>query len=289
MFIEWTTGRNLFSLMGGVPEFTRIREGRLRCQGAFSHPILAGVFGACWLPIFIALYAHKARALAICGGVGGLLIVFFSSSSTPVLGAGVALVGASLWHLRDYVPWMRRLTYAFLIVLHFTWKHPVWYLLARINVVGGSTGYHRYNLIDKAIKNFDDWWLVGTSSTNHWGWFLYDITNEYVLAGVRGGVLSMLLLIAILVFVFSGIGKVSGSRQLHPKDRLTVWMIGSMIAVHAACFFAVSYFGQMTSIWYLHLAIAGSYIELHRHAVAKKRRAMARQRRQRELEPAVAT
>jgi hypothetical protein len=37
--VEYTTGRNPFFVLGGVPEFTQIREGKFRCQGAFMHPI----------------------------------------------------------------------------------------------------------------------------------------------------------------------------------------------------------------------------------------------------------
>ena len=33
--IEKASGRNIFSILGGVPEFTMIRNGRLRCQGPF--------------------------------------------------------------------------------------------------------------------------------------------------------------------------------------------------------------------------------------------------------------
>ena len=44
--VEATTGRNMFSAFGGVPSLTVVRDGRLRCQGAFAHPILAGVFWA---------------------------------------------------------------------------------------------------------------------------------------------------------------------------------------------------------------------------------------------------
>ena len=43
--------------MGGVPEITVVREGRLRCQGAFAHPILAGCFWAEQLPLIAALSA----------------------------------------------------------------------------------------------------------------------------------------------------------------------------------------------------------------------------------------
>ena len=53
-FVEHKTGRNLFAFLGGVPEITIVRDDRLRCQGAFSSPILAGCFWASLLPLFAA-------------------------------------------------------------------------------------------------------------------------------------------------------------------------------------------------------------------------------------------
>ena len=55
MLIEKTTGRNLFSVFGGVPEFTMVREGKLRCQGPFGHPITAGGLGGALGPLFFGL------------------------------------------------------------------------------------------------------------------------------------------------------------------------------------------------------------------------------------------
>src|SRR3990172_7785637 len=39
VIVESLTGRNVFAALGGVPEHTNIRGGRLRCQASFSHPI----------------------------------------------------------------------------------------------------------------------------------------------------------------------------------------------------------------------------------------------------------
>ena len=57
--VEYTTGRNPFFALGGVPEFTQVREGRLRCQGPFMHPILSGTFGATSIPLFVGLWMHS--------------------------------------------------------------------------------------------------------------------------------------------------------------------------------------------------------------------------------------
>src|SRR5688572_3406177 len=39
--LEYLTRRNLFAAFGGLPEMTVIRQGLLRCQGAYPHPIMA--------------------------------------------------------------------------------------------------------------------------------------------------------------------------------------------------------------------------------------------------------
>ena len=53
---------------------------------------------------------------------------------------------------------MRWAFFGTLLLLHLAMNNPVWHLLARVNVVGGSTGWHRYHLIDKAIEHLE-WWV----------------------------------------------------------------------------------------------------------------------------------
>jgi hypothetical protein len=49
-------------------------------------------------------------------------------------------------------------------------KAPVWFLIARIDLAGGSSGYHRAMLIDTFLRHFGDWWLLGTKDAFSWGW-----------------------------------------------------------------------------------------------------------------------
>ena len=56
-FVESQTARNVFSIFGGVPAVTVVREGRLRCQGAFAHPILAGCHASV-MPWMIASFLN---------------------------------------------------------------------------------------------------------------------------------------------------------------------------------------------------------------------------------------
>jgi hypothetical protein len=53
MSYEKATGRNVFAVLGGVRRDELVRDGKLRAQGAFQHPILAGTFGATVLPLSV--------------------------------------------------------------------------------------------------------------------------------------------------------------------------------------------------------------------------------------------
>ena len=75
MILEQETGRNVFSVFGGVPEFTAIREGKLRSQAAFAHSIVAGTVGANLFPLFIGLWwqGGKSKLIAAAGAVSAAL------------------------------------------------------------------------------------------------------------------------------------------------------------------------------------------------------------------------
>lgn len=254
--VEMSTQRNLLAVFGGVPEITAIREGRLRCQGAFAHPILAGCFWASLFPIFVSL--GRARGFLSIYSVASccaLIGVLASGSSTPAMAVIFAAVGLCFYPLRF---WMRHIQLAILftaIALHVVMKGPVWSLIAKVNVFSGSTGYHRFLLIDAAIRHFGEWWLVGLPSTEHWGWFMTDVANEYVLEAVRGGIWSLSLFVAMIVMSFLYIGRWVRTLEGH-RDTIIAWGLGVSVFVHCTSFIGVSYFGQLILLWNLTLAFA---------------------------------
>lgn len=258
---EYLTARNLFAVFGGVREITWVREGRMRCQGPFAHPILAGLFWAAVFPLVGAL-AWTPRYGATCAVVGGLaclFIVYASGSATPVVALGFVCVGAMAFAVRH---WMRCIVVAgacVLVLLHFVMHAPVWHLLARVRVVGGETGWHRFYLIDQAIQRLDEWWMFGTVSTSHWGTGLHDITNQYILEGVRGGFVSMVLFMVMLWLAFAAVGKVWRAAPGR-AEVIMAWALGVSLFVHATSFIAVSYFGQITMLFYLSLAMPASLL-----------------------------
>ncbi len=257
--LEKLTGRNPFAMLGSAPEITRMREGRLRCQGAFAHPILAGSFWAGVLPYYLALIVGRVdRTLGILGFCSGLIIIFACASSTPAAAVGVVLVGWGFFVMRDSMSFVRWSAVAMLVVLQLMMKAPVYHLISRIDLVGGSTGWHRYYLIDQFVHRWSEWFLVGTPSTAHWGRGLFDVTNQYVLEAVRGGFLAFASFLAVIVVAFMAVSRACKAARSVRPHLAAGWGIGVAIFAHCVMFLAVSYFGQIVLLWQLSLALAAS-------------------------------
>lgn len=260
--LEHFTQRNIFSIFGGVPEVTLVRDGKIRCQGAYSHPIIAGVFWASVMPLAaMGWWIKKSwRPMAVVGASCCFMIAYFTASSTSLAAVGAAFFGAALWPFRKNMFRLQMLVLFGLVCLHFVMRAPVWHLIARVDIVGGSTGYHRYKLIDNAIRHFDEWAVLGVRSTLHWGYGMQDITVNYVLQGVRGGFLTLVIFVGVILTAFAAIGKARRlTVQGGPREKI-VWAIGVSMGVHVASFFGVSYFGQATMVWNLSLALSMSVL-----------------------------
>lgn len=258
--IEHKTGRNMFSIFGGIPEITNVRQGRLRCRGAYSHSILAGCFWASMMPLFAARWwkSSKDRFYAITGLVTSLIIVICCASSTPVMGVLSGIIGGLMCLLRHQMRLVRWLVLFTLITLHIVMTAPVWHLISRVSAVGGSTSYFRYKLIDASITHFYEWALLGTKSTAHWFWGAQDITNHYILEGVNGGFLTLGLFVAVIAVAFREVGRLWRSENQNRYRLAFSWAIGVTLFVHCVNFIGISYFGQIWILWYLLLAMIGS-------------------------------
>jgi hypothetical protein len=250
--IERSSGMNLFSNFGGVPQYTFIRDGRLRCQGPFPHPIMAGVYWASILPWFRYLWTTSiAKSKLIIFLVCIIIIIINTASSTPVMAVILGILGLMLFPYRKHMATIRWTTLFILVVLDLSMEKHVWHLIARIDIAGGSTGWHRYHLIDEFFNHFTEWFLIGTKSTAHWGWGLEDVTNQFVLEAVRAGFLGFVLYIAVIVSIFKLLGKAMKCSE--PDTTWLLWSSGVVLFVHCMNYLAVAYFGQVISVFYIFL------------------------------------
>lgn len=259
MIGEQLTGEDVFGRLGGVAMISEVRNGRIRSQAVFQHAILAGSFGATFLPLCAWLWhGVRLRFIAVLGAFAATAMVVTSACSTPVLGYVAAVLAVCFWPLRNSMRLVRWAAILALIALTVVMHAPVWYLIAHVGVVNGSAIYHRAELVDAFIRHFPDWWLLGTDANGSWGYLLFDTANQYVNEGITGGLAALIFFLLTISRAFSRLGKARESifRQGNGRAReWLIWLLGSALFANVMTFFGISYFDQMKLLWFAFLAM----------------------------------
>lgn len=257
--LEKLQGSSFFSLFG--PVTGQFHRGRYRAAGPFPHYIMMGCFWASLLPLFYArIKIEKDKLFYWTAIFAALSSIYFSASSTPIMTV-VAMI--FFWKIYNYrmhgkiIFWGACLG---LLLLHLIMEKPVWHLISRVDIFSGSTGWHRYFLFDNFIKNMSEWFFLGTKDTVHWGRGMGDITNQFVLEGVRGGMITLLIFIVIVYCAVKIPGKLSLS-GVTSEVQWVSWGICVAMLGHLVTFWAVSYFGQINMLLYFTFALIGFSLE----------------------------
>jgi hypothetical protein len=254
--------QNIFGYLGGVPIVPEIREGAIRAQGPFAHPILAGTFGVTLVPLLWWLwYSKKARVLAVLGFIGSTLMMLSCASSTPLFAYLAVFVGLAMWPLRNKMRLLRWGVVLLLVSLHLVMKAPVWMLISRVDLIAGNSGYHRAELIDQCIRHFSDWWLVGTNLASTFGDDMWDLSNQFVAEAETGGLLTFILFVMIISRSFSRIGiarklvENDDKESNQPRQEWFMWFLGIALFAHVVSYFGISYFDNIKIYWCAYLAM----------------------------------
>ena len=247
---------NVFGLLGGVRATPEVRGGSVRSQGPFQHELLAGTFAATLLPLFFLLWkSGKSHVLAAIGAISATIMVFTSHSSTPVLAYGAGILAICAWPIRRHTRAVRWGIVAALIALNMVMKAPVWFIIQHIDVVGGSSGYHRARLVNDFIMHFRDWWLMGTTENARWGFNMWDMCNQFVAEGQVGGLATFLCFLAMICICFSRIGTARKTVEGDRDKEWYFWLFGTALFSHVVGFFGISYFDQTRFSWFALLAM----------------------------------
>jgi hypothetical protein len=266
MVFEKATGRNCFEALGGVPGGAELRNGHFRARGPFLHQLASGNIAAACLPMSLYLWWDR-RALALIGVISALCIVVATGSSGPIMSVAAVTVALGLWRVRRLLGAMRWLTVLGLIALDLVMNDPVYFLVARIDLTGGSTGYFRAALIRSSIMHLSEWWLAGTDRTRHWmpsgipaDEDNTDITNHYLAMGVMGGLLLMGLFLWILFAAFAALGRALRWNEDGAFDQqFLLWVLGAILFAHATSFWSISYWDPQSLLFlFFCLAAIGS-------------------------------
>jgi hypothetical protein len=258
MVLEQFTSRNFFSIFGAALH-DEIRRGRVRSQGPFLHSLIAGSVGGILLPVFVGVwYWKRTRKLAVIGAAAALAMAITASGSTPLSAAVAGVFALCLWGLRDHMRLVRWAVVALVVSLHMVMKAPVWALVARASSVGGSSGFHRFELIDQTINHFSEWWMVGTTHNAEWGWDMWDKADWYVTSALNGGLASLVLFVSVIGVVFYCAGKGRRRYAGAPDMQRFMWAIGSAVFAGTVAFVGINFWDQSQVIWYGLLALTVS-------------------------------
>jgi hypothetical protein len=266
MVSEQFTHQNVFSSLGA--NHPTIREGHVRSEGALG-TLYGGVFAGVLIPVFLWLWTENKSRMVVCAGVAGATaMVFASHASTSWMAYGGSLAGLAFWPLRKQMRLVRWGVLASLIGLHLVMHGPVWSLIEKIDLTGGSSNYHRYMLVDNCIRHFGDWWLMGYKNYGSWGFDMWDLCNQFVVAALTGGLVTLIVYIAIFTRSFAAIGtarrRVSGNR----KQEWLFWCLGSALFANVVASFGINYMVHlMMCLFSLLVCISATTFEARRLTV----------------------
>jgi len=290
MVLEKATSHNFFTALGGFGDVVT-RDGKVRARGPFVHPILAGTVGATAVPIAIYLWRQNRR-FALTGFCAAAGIVLASTSSGPIMMVLFLLLGMCIWKVRSYLSAILWSGLLAVIALDIVMKDPVYFLMARIDITGGSTGWHRARLIQSALQHINEWWFAGTDYTRHWmptgihaNERHTDITNHLLAMGILGGLPLVLAFVLLLASAFRSVGRALRDNEAALfEHRFLIWTLGAMLFGHVMNFFSISLFDQSVVFLYLVLASIGA-LQYQVHTQRTKVETTSRVHRQAALGP----
>ena len=252
MMSEQFTHQNVFGFLGA--NSPTIRNGNVRSEGAIG-TIYAGTLAGVLIPMFFWLWTEGKSRMAACAGLAGATaMVFASHASTSWLAYGASLLGLGLWPLRKQMRLARLGLVATLVGLHLVMNGPVWSLIEKIDVTGGSSSYHRYMLVDNCIRHFSDWWLIGYKYYGDWGFDMWDLCNQFVVAALTGGLVTLILFIAIYKQSFGLIGTARKRVDGDCGQEWLLWCLGSFLFANVVASFGINYMVQLMTFLFTLLA-----------------------------------
>jgi hypothetical protein len=249
MVSEQFTHQNVFSLFGANPP--TMREGHIRSEGAMG-TLYGGAMAGVLIPFFLWLWTEKKSRMAAYAGIAGATaMVFASHASTSWMGYGASLFGLGFWPLRKHMRLVRWGLVAMLVALHLAMKGPVWSLIAKIDLTGGSSSYHRYYLVDNCIRHFSDWWLIGCTNYGDWGFDMWDLCNQFVAAALTGGLVTLVLYLTIFKRSFRVIGIARKRVEGDHRQEWLLWCLGSALFANVVVHFGINYMVHLSIYFYV--------------------------------------
>jgi hypothetical protein len=190
--------------------------------------------------------------------IATVVMVLASTSSSPFASFLLALGGLVMWPHRRWLGVARWAALGAYLSAGVLMTRPAYYLMEKADFTGSSTGWYRARLIESSIEHLSEWWAFGTDNTGHWmanpiDSRHADITNYYLYIGTIGGLLAVILMVAVLWRAFTYVGAAIRDESVPLQHRFMIWCLGVGLFAHAATSLAVTYFDQSMTFFWLNL------------------------------------
>lgn len=241
------------------------RLGFLRAYGPFNHPIHAGLFMACMLPLFAS---SGLRGWPLYAGVFATLLAFFSGSTAAYLTFILALALLAYDRLREHVNllnWQLPILASAiaLLGLELLSKSGAVAVLGRFTLNPATTSF-RQLIWEHGTQSVAQHPLFGIAFDEYQrlNWMGASIDNYWLLLAVRHGLvvpLAFLLLTAVLLIRLS-----RRPSDLALVDRRFETGLFITLFVLVAMGFTVAFSGSVLCLFFLLLGAVGSLVQQRR-------------------------
>lgn len=229
------------ALLGGDYVLARpdFRLGLLRARGSFPHPILAGVFLASFLPLYLL---SGLRGWPRLIGSLGAVFAFFTVSSAALLGltTGLILTGYNWLSERiSNLSW--RMFFAVSAIFVFVAEASgagTYRLLIRYGSLNSSSAYNRIRIWNYGTRNVEanPWFGIGYADWDRPDWLGDSVDNFWLLTAMRFGLIPPTLTLLMTLLAALAMIRIAGTAGTVDRRTLT----GVVIALSVFAFGATS-------------------------------------------------
>jgi len=240
------------------------RTGFYRAIGSSAHPIMFGAAFIMFLPLVYWLRHQASHWRTGSYVIAGFLAIgaFSSMSSGPAMMLFITIGFLAIERAKYLLKPLLICAVFGCFLIGIISNRPFYHVIVSYADPLGGTGWHRAKLIDLAIEHFNEWWFLGYGAQDPgWGSALgmvqTDITNHYIVTGVKYGLLGVITLCGILAVSARTLV------QLHKSVKFPLlvslyWALGAIVVTLVISFNSFTPFGQAETLFCCILGFVGS-------------------------------